>query len=103
LLLARAAPRLEKRLSELDAAIERGERGDWAEYLQLVLALSLIGPATSPEAGGRLLTTREMAEKLGISTTTLLRRREKGQLRHDAVTLGERGRAAIRWRGNEVG
>ena len=46
---------------------------------------------------GELLSTKDLADRLGVTPKTLLRRRAKGELK-PALELGERGRAAFRWR-----
>jgi hypothetical protein len=102
LLLDAAAAKIEARLLALDRLVAPGEGPAWSEYVALAHALAALVSVTRPEAGGRLLTTQEMAQKLGIAPKTLLRRRKRGQVQAP-VMLGERGRAALRWRGNEAG
>jgi helix-turn-helix protein len=98
LLLEQAAKRIEARLLELDKRVEGQDEGAWNEYVELAVALAALAPATLPEATGRLLTTREMVERLGISSRTLRRWRQRGEVR-PAV---ER-RRALRWTGREAG
>jgi hypothetical protein len=50
----------------------------------------------TPGASGELLTTKELAERIGVSPRMLLKRRKAGQAT-PALVLGKRGRAAIRW------
>jgi predicted DNA-binding transcriptional regulator AlpA len=102
LLLERAAARVERRLLELDKALEAGDRSGWEEYVRLAASLAALGQVTRPEHGGPLLTTEAMAARLGVSSRTILRRRKRGELT-PAVQLGKRGRAALRWRGTEAG
>jgi hypothetical protein len=103
LLLNKAIQRIEQRVLELDKLLDAGDhdRASWEEYLQLVSVLAQLAMMTRPEASGRLLTTGELAYKLGVSPRTVLRRRKRGQLT-PAVELGKRGRAALRWSGTEA-
>jgi DNA-binding XRE family transcriptional regulator len=94
--LAQAAGLLAARLSALEAELP----SSWSEYLATAVALAALVEHLTP-ASGELLTTRDMAERLGISSKTLLRRKRNGQAT-PALTLGRRGRAAIRWSGWEV-
>ena len=94
LALARAETRLHDRLTDLERRIDAGE-DVWPSYCQTVAAL-----ATLPARGdrvGELLSTKDLADRLGVTPKTLLRRRAKGELK-PALELGERGRAAFRWR-----
>jgi hypothetical protein len=99
--LERAGRRLGDRLAHLEERLQQGEAGAWGDYLATAKTLATVLPAIAPERRGALLTTAEMADRLGIAPKTLLRRRKRGQVRA-AVELGERGRAALRWRGDEV-
>ncbi len=98
LLLERAAERIERRLLALDRVVEAGDTSAWPDYLATAAALAALEPTTRPEKTGRLLTTQEMARKLGVSSRTVLRKRKRGELT-PAVQLGRRGRAALRWSG----
>jgi Transcriptional regulator, AbiEi antitoxin len=98
--LERAAVKISARLAELEVRLS-DEPALWPEFAQLAAALAVIMPALRPEARGGLLTTSELAAKLGVSSRTLLRRRKAGALT-PAVELGKRGRAALRWNGTEV-
>jgi predicted DNA-binding transcriptional regulator AlpA len=103
LLLERAVERLEVRLLAPDRQIESGDEAAWPEYLEVAQALATIAPAVLPERTGRLLTSAEMARRLGISEKTLHRHRQQGRLA-EPVELGPRGRGrAVRWRGTEAG
>jgi hypothetical protein len=59
--------------------------------------LAALLPHLTPGSRGELLTTKQMAERLGISPKTLLKRKATGEIR-PALRLGARGRAAIRWK-----
>jgi hypothetical protein len=69
--------------------------------LETLNALARLVPLLAPGAHGELLTTKAMAERLGISPKTLLKRKASGEI-HPAVQIGARGVAAIRWRGDEM-
>ncbi len=99
--LVRAAQRLGERLVVLEDRLQADDVATWREYAEVAAALAAVLPALAPERRGGLLTTAEMAQRLGISSKTLLRRKAKGELR-PALQLGRRGRAALRWRGDEV-
>jgi hypothetical protein len=86
--LGSGKPELNLETRDVDAA--------WVEYAQIGAALATITAATTPGAGGRLLTTSELAAAYGVSKKTILRKRKAGVL-NPAAQLGERGRAALRW------
>ncbi len=95
LALARAERRLVGRLEELERRLDAGDDA-WREYSEAAAALAAVAPLTVPGANGALLTTAEMAGRLGITSKTLLRKRARGEIQAAAV-LGQRGRAALRW------
>jgi hypothetical protein len=98
LALRRAEVRLLERLDQLEARLDHGD-GDgelWRAYADAAGALAMIARETAPGAHGELLSTREMAARLGVSAKTILRRRKAGQLT-PAAAFGQRGRAALRW------
>jgi hypothetical protein len=99
--LERAARRLGDRLAELEDRLQQGDTDAWTPYLDTAQALATVLPAIAPGARGELLTTEQMAARLNIAPKTLLRRRARGQVK-PALQLGQRGRAALRWRGDEV-
>jgi hypothetical protein len=103
LTLHRAARRLTDRLLALEARLD-AEPGAWSEYCATSSALAAISPQLAPGRAGEMLTTAEMAAKLGVSSKTLLKRRRAGTIRA-ALDFGKRdgkpGRALIRWRGDE--
>jgi hypothetical protein len=78
--LERAAYRLAAHLGELEDRLEQGGVDAWPEYLATVETLATILPAVSAQQRGRLLTTGELAARLGVSSKTVLRRRRAGQL-----------------------
>jgi excisionase family DNA binding protein len=92
LLLAQGEIRLRERIAELIERIDGGDVSAWPEYLQALMALQ----ALIPEDRRPLATTKEMAEKLGVTPKTVRRLGKAGKL--EAVRLGKRGTGAIRWR-----
>lgn len=94
--LSRAPRLLDERLGVLEARVRGGDEVAWAEYLQVVLALTAALAHAAPGAGGKLLTTRELGQVLGLSPKAILRRRKAGAI-GGAVQLGRRGRGALRW------
>jgi hypothetical protein len=99
--LEQAAQRLGDRLGALENRLPGDDAATWAEYREVAAALAAILPALAPERRGALLTTAEMAARLGVAPKTLLKRKARGDVR-PAVVLGKRGRAALRWRGDEA-
>lgn len=101
LLLQRSAATLLDRLEDLERRLPGDDEATWIAYLETAKALAVILPTLTPGRNGELLSTREMAERIGISPKTLLRRKANGTIR-PALVMGKRGRAAIRWRGDEL-
>jgi excisionase family DNA binding protein len=101
LALARAERRLAERLCELEMRLDAGESGVWDEYVLAAQTLAAVAPLTTPEAQGKLLTTEQLADRLQVSTRTVRRRAKRGELQ--PIRLGERGRAALRWKAAEAG
>lgn len=100
-ILPRAARLLEGRLGILADRVGSGDESSWGDLLATLTTYTQVLAQLAPGAHGGLLSTKEMAERLNIAPKTLLRRKAKGQVR-PALQLGKRGRAAIRWRGNEL-
>ena len=75
------------------AATEDGAK--WREYLDTIdLLLQIEDRLARQETNGRaILTTREMADRLGISVKALLRRKKQGRIR-PSVAHGK----ALGWR-----
>jgi len=101
LALQRAQIHLLQRLQDLEPLLARNQVDVWGEYREVALAVATLAAHLAPGAHGELLTTQQMAARLGIAPKTLLRRRARGQVKAP-VQLGRRGRAALRWRGDEV-
>src|SRR5215468_5489340 len=93
--LERAASLLTKRLYYIEKRLDV-ESDLWPEYIAAVQALTAALAHAAPGTHGRLLTTAQMAARLGIKPKTLLRRKGKGELR-PALQAGK----LIRWRGTE--
>jgi hypothetical protein len=96
-LLDRTARVIAARLDALVTRLAAGETAAWPELAETVKVLALLLPALTPERRGSLLTTGEMAARLGIAPKSLLRYKSKGTLR-PALQVGK----LIRWRGDEA-
>jgi hypothetical protein len=95
--LKRSCVLLLGRVVVLEKRVQDGDETAWPRYLESLTTLSALLPHLQPGAGGELLTTKQMAERLGVSTKTLLKKRNNGGPKPE-YQLGERGRAAMRWR-----
>ncbi len=93
LLLARGLRLLIARVAELEARVVAGDESAWSPYLDALQALAALD---RPERGA-MLTTAQMAERLGVQPKSLLRRVARGEVR---PTL--RAGKLIRWRGDEA-
>ena len=94
--LQRAEKLLVSRLEALHARLESGDQTAAADYCEAARTLAALLPLIAPEASRRLLTTAELAEKIGVSPKTLLRHKATGKIT-PAVARGK----LIRWRGTE--
>jgi hypothetical protein len=94
--LLKARRRIEARIRELDGRLDAGE-DVWPAYLETLRTLTAVMAAETPGAGGRLLTTAELAGVMNCSPKKILRLRKAGRIQ-PAQQLGQRGRAALRWR-----
>lgn len=90
-ILERAARRVADRLVGLESRLDSGGDAAWPEYLDTVRALAALVPLL-PASQGRLLTTAELAARLGVATKTLRKWRSAGLAR----PVLERGRV-VRW------
>jgi len=98
LALDRAARLLVERLDQLETRVREGDGAAWSDYLAIVEALAAVSPVLLiPERRGAFLTTAEMADRVGITSKTLLKHKAKGRVR-PAIQHGK----LIRWRGDEV-
>ena len=94
--LKRSSLLLLARLETLEPRVQAGDEYAWSLYLETAKTLALLLPHTEPGAHGQLMTTEEMADRLGVSSKTLLKWRKAGKVQ--AQQNGARGRAALRWR-----
>jgi hypothetical protein len=83
------------RLEALEAHLDAGEEC-WLEYATLAAQIAAVLAQAAPGSQGRLLTTREMAELVGVTPKSLLRAKRQGRVQ-PAQQLGR----LIRWRGTE--
>ena len=93
---------LETQARLLHDRIRGGDDSAWPDYRATLNTLTAVLAHAAPGNGGRLVSTRELGELMGLSSKTLLRRKAKGQIQ-GAVQL-EGGRAvkgkhgsAVRW------
>ena len=93
--LQRAIAHLVERLEVLEAKLQAGEPL-WEEYRSTVATLVAALGQVSPGSNGELLSTREMAARLGVTPKTLLKRKAKG-----SITPAVRAGRLIRWKGTE--
>jgi len=93
LTLDRASRRVVARLEALEDRLEAGD-DVWAAYLATVQTLVVLARDRQP---GRLLTTRELAERLSVDERTVRRHRKAGAL----IPALARGRV-IRWAADSV-
>jgi hypothetical protein len=85
------------RLAALEGRIREGDETAWSVYLvTLQVLVALLGHVEPPGRTRDLLTTKEMAERLGIAPKTLLAHRRRGSVR-PAIKKGK----LIRWKGSE--
>ncbi len=95
--LGRVVSRLLQRLESLDYRLDHGDEGVWATYAETATVLANLLSALPPETQP-LLTTAELAKRLGVSSKTVLRRRQQGSMR-PALQHGR----LIRWKADQVG
>jgi methylphosphotriester-DNA--protein-cysteine methyltransferase len=93
LALQRAPRRLAARLAELEAREALDDAG-WREYRETAVALATLVASAAERSD--VVTTQQLADRLGISARTVRRRRKSGELK-PALQLGKR---VLRWRGD---
>ncbi len=92
----RAARLLTDRIDTLEQRVREGDETAWPDYQDTLRTLAALLPHLGPERGA-MLTTAEMADRLGVAPKTLLRHKAKGRIT-PTVAQGK----LIRWKGNEV-
>ena len=95
--LKRAVARLQARAAALEQRIETGDDGAWSAYVEAIEALAAVLPRLDRGADGALLSTAEMAHRLGVAPKTLLRHVARG-----SVTPALHRGKLLRWRGTEM-
>jgi hypothetical protein len=95
--LVRASRLVEARLASLEERLAAGDEGAWADYLVTLEAAAKLDQQLQPGAHGEMVSTRAMAERLGITPKTLLRHKARGK-----VTPAMQAGRLIRWRGTEA-
>ena len=90
--LHRASLLLLKRLGDLERQISEGDETAWPEYRETALVVASLQEQAEPE----MLTTKDMATRLGVSVKTLLRHKQKGHIT-PTVKQGK----LLRWSGTE--
>ena len=96
-ILERAVARLQARTAVLEQRIEAGDDSAWSAYVETIGALVALLPRLDRGADGALLSTAEMAHRLGVAPKTLLRHVARG-----SVTPTLRRGKLLRWRGTEM-
>jgi hypothetical protein len=91
-----AAGILSARLSDLEARIRDRDETAWEPYLATLNTLAAVLPHVTPGARGELLTTAQMAARLGLRPKTLLKHKAAGVVK-PALQRGK----LIRWKGDE--
>lgn len=95
--LRRAATLLEARLAVLEERVAGGDEIAWPLYLVTLESALKLDQQLTPGAHGELLSTKQMAERLGVTPKSLIRRKSKGQ----AAPASQVGRI-IRWKPAEA-
>jgi excisionase family DNA binding protein len=67
-------------LEKLDPRLDDGDPEIRREYLNLTATLAALAPQLKPEVIAPLLTQRELADRLSVSTRTIRRRVKRGEL-----------------------
>ena len=96
-MLAGARQRLVDRLADLEARLDAGDAAAWDAYVVTLTALLGVLEQVAPGTRGELLTTAQMAERLGIAPKTLLKHKAAGAVK-PALQRGK----LIRWKGDEA-
>ena len=94
--LAAAMALLVARIAVLEDRIRAGDEAAWEPYLSALNTLITVLDGSSPGGRGEMLTTSQMASRLGIAPKTLLKHKAAGAVKPAL----QRGRL-IRWKGDE--
>ncbi len=94
--IEKAARLLGERLDVLEQRVREGDESAWPVYESTLRTLAALLPHVGPEPGA-MLTTAEMADRMGITPKTLLRHKAQDRIRPTV----EQGKF-LRWRGNEA-
>jgi hypothetical protein len=95
--LEHAAGVLSERLADLEARLRGGDEAAWEPYLATLTTLAAVLPHVAPGARGEMLTTAQMAARLGVAPKTLLKHKAAGAVK-PALQRGK----LIRWKGDEA-
>lgn len=87
---------LSDRLAVLEPGVRVADEEAWARYLGTLQGLVAVLARLDAHSPAHLLTTGEMAERLGLAASTLLKHARNGKTR-PALKAGK----LIRWRGDE--
>jgi len=95
--LERARDLLARRLFQLEDRLRQDDEAAWELYLATLNTLAAVANQATPGAHGEMLTTAQMAAKLGVAPKTLLKHKRAGVVK---PALG-RGKL-LRWKGDEI-
>jgi DNA-binding transcriptional MerR regulator len=95
LALERAVQLLAERLAQLEAQIRTGD-DVWPLYVTTAQTLGALLPAVRAATPEPLLTTRQLADRLGVTPRTIRKLKREGRLQ-PVQQLAKRGPAANRW------
>jgi hypothetical protein len=91
LALQRAQRKLLEQLERLESQVDAADAETRREFREVAVALARLAEAA--EQRGDLMTSAELAQRLGVSTRTVRRRKQKGELT-PALQSGR----IVRWR-----
>ena len=105
LTIERAERRVLARVQALEAQLDATDGdGLWTAYIEAVQALVVLVRDRQKQEPVRLLTTKELAQRMGVNERTIRRQRQAGIL--SPTFIGDRrstrGRCLIRWNADAV-